>query len=218
MLKRGYLIGLSICFVVTACQGNTDLSTAPPTAAALPKISSPSSDQVGSPGQFLTPPQNKSIEPISKEALQRNTGSFLTGSVSDLNGLVTELEGRVTETEIVINLPADVLFDFDRADILPAAVPVLEKLARLINSTQHEVVQINGHTDSKGSGDNNLILSRHRAAAVKAWLVENGTAPDRLQTVGYGENQPLAKNQMPNGTDNLQGRAKNRRVEVIIRK
>lgn len=218
MLKRGYLIGLGICFAIAACQGDTDSTTAPPAVETLPETSSLPPDQVEGSGQPLNPAQDAPTEPASGEALQRNAGSSLTGSVSDLSGLVTELGGRVTETEIIVDLPADVLFDFDKADILPAAVPTLEKLARLIDSAESEVVQINGHTDSKGADDYNLALSRRRAESVKTWLVESGAESDRLQTVGYGENQPVAKNELPNGTDNPEGRAKNRRVEVIIRK
>ena len=155
----------------------------------------------------------------SAGSLQRDTGSSLTASVSDLSGLVTDLGGRITETEIIVDLPSDVLFDFDKANIRQDAVPTLEKLSRLVSSTDSKSVQINGHTDSKGSNNYNMELSQRRAESVGAWLLEKGgIEASQLQTVGYGETKPTAANELPNGADDPAGRAKNRRVEVIILK
>ena len=146
-----------------------------------------------------------------------STGSSLTGEVSDLEGLIKDLNGRVSESEIVVPLPSDVLFDFDRADIKEEAIPTLRKLQQAISELNPEQIQIKGHTDSKGSEDYNLQLSQKRAEAIAAWLLNNtDISGDRLISQGYGETQPVAENQKPNGEDNPEGRAKNRRVEVII--
>jgi len=145
-----------------------------------------------------------------------NAGSPLTGEVSDLQGLVSDLHGKVTERQIVIELPADVLFDFDKAEIRPDGVPILEKLARLIKQSSG-VVQVNGHTDAMGSDAYNLDLSRRRAAAVVAWLMSAGGVPaGRLRGAGLGESRPVAPNTNRDGSDNPAGRQLNRRVEVII--
>jgi len=69
---------------------------------------------------------------------------------------------------------------------------------------------IEGHTDSVGGDDYNFELSRRRADSVRAYLVGQGIAPDRLTTVGRGEGVPIAAN------DSAAGRQRNRRVEVII--
>jgi outer membrane protein OmpA-like peptidoglycan-associated protein len=100
-----------------------------------------------------------------------------------------------------------VQFEFDSADILPAARDQLEALAAGIRRLpQDRSVVIEGHTDAVGSADYNLHLSRRRAAAVKAYLVEScGIEALRLRTVGFGEVRPIE------GSDPMGPR--NRRVE-----
>jgi outer membrane protein OmpA-like peptidoglycan-associated protein len=144
-------------------------------------------------------------------------GSKLTADVSDLGGLISDLNARVTDREIIVDLPADVLFDFDQADIRSDAVTTLEKLARLIKQSGGGLIQVNGHTDSIGADAYNTTLSERRAASVVQWLTTNaGIASGRLQAKGYGETRPVAMNTKPDGSDNPEGRQKNRRVEVII--
>ena len=146
-----------------------------------------------------------------------STGSSLTGEVSNLEGLIKDLNGTVGESEITVPLPSDVLFDYDRADIKQEAIPTLRKLQQAISELNPEQIQIEGHTDSHGSETYNLQLSQQRAEAIATWLVNNaGITSDRLISQGYGETQPIAENQKPNGEDNPEGRAKNRRVEIII--
>ncbi|URD48966.1 OmpA family protein [Chroococcidiopsis sp. CCNUC1] len=160
-------------------------------------------------------------EPLKQERERAlsfpDSGSQLTGDVSDLEGLVADLDGRITESETIIDLPADVLFDFDKANIRPDAVPRLEKLARLIQQSGSVMVQVNGYTDSKGSDAYNMKLSQRRAAAIAQWLAsKEGIESERLRTKGYGESQPAAPNVNPDGSDNLEGQRTNRRVQVII--
>lgn len=106
--------------------------------------------------------------------------------------------------------PAEVLFDFDKADLKPAATPTLEtiaaKLAELPEGTE---IQIDGHTDDKGTDGYNDDLSQRRAEAVAEWLRTNGNIPaDRISTTGYGESAPVEAN------DTEENRAKNRRVVI----
>jgi outer membrane protein OmpA-like peptidoglycan-associated protein len=152
-----------------------------------------------------------------RERAPLDYGSKLIADVSDLQGLITDLGGRVTDREIIIELPADVLFDFDKAEIRPDAVPTLEKLARLIKQSGDGVIQVNGHTDSIGADAYNVGLSERRAASVATWLTTNGgIAAGRLEAKGFGKTRPVAANRNPDGSDNPEGRQKNRRVEVII--
>ena len=124
---------------------------------------------------------------------------------------------RTTATEVIIDLPADILFDFNKSNIKPEAIPTLITLARLIRQANSQKIQLNGYTDSIASEAYNLGLSERRAAAVKQWLVNQGGAEaNRLTTKGYGESQPVAPNTNPDGSDNPSGRQKNRRVEVRI--
>ena len=87
----------------------------------------------------------------------------------------------------------------------------LDKAARILNEQYPQLkVQIAGHTDNTGKAESNQALSEKRAAAVKAYLVKKGIADDRLTTIGYGQDQPVADN----GT--AAGRTQNRRVEFKV--
>jgi len=77
-------------------------------------------------------------------------------------------------------------------------------------------IEMGSHTDSVGSFDYNIDLSRRRAESTVRYLINKGISPDRLTAKGYGETQPIARNTNPDGTDNPAGRAKNRRTEFKI--
>ena len=110
------------------------------------------------------------------------------------------------------------LFDFDEAAIRPSAKPILAKLARLIESENPPAIAIEGHTDSKGEDAYNNRLSLARAQAVRDFLKDVHRVPgDIMQAEGLGENRPTAPNANPDGSDNEEGRQKNRRVEVVLR-
>ena len=130
------------------------------------------------------------------------------------------LKARETEqNEIVIDLPSDVLFDFDQSTLRPDAIPVLAQAAQLIAAYPQAPVCINGHTDSKGSDSYNQALSVRRARAVAAQLQSGQTEQEMQRTMqvrGLGESMPVAANTLPDGADNPEGRQRNRRVEIII--
>jgi len=128
--------------------------------------------------------------------------------------LLTELNARRTEGAIVLDLPADVLFDFDKATIRPDAEPALAKAAEVLKSYPMARVSIGGHTDSKGDDTYNDALSLRRAQAVAQRL---GAAVGRtFAAEGFGEKRPVAPNAQPDGRDDPDGRQKNRRVEIRI--
>lgn len=141
----------------------------------------------------------------------------LNANVQDLAKAMTDLGAQVRQTEIRVELPGDVLFDFDKTDIKPAAEETLKKLATIIRSKSKGSVLINGYTDSKGNDAYNKKLSEGRANSVKQWLTtRSGISAVGLQTRGFGKANPVAPNTRPDGSDNPDGRAKNRRVEIII--
>jgi len=105
-----------------------------------------------------------------------------------------------------------ILFDFDRADIRPESRPTLEEIAKFLRANPGISLIVAGHTDSQGAFDYNVELSRRRAAAVVAALTrEHGIAPARLTPFGAGPAAPVASN------DTEEGRARNRRVELVKR-
>lgn len=139
--------------------------------------------------------------------------------VEDLSGKVQDLQVKETGQEIRIELAADVLFDFDKADILPKAQGALKQAAGLIRDKAKGAVRIEGHTDSKGSDPYNQKLSERRAQAVKTWLTEKeGLRNAEFAIQGFGAKKPVAPNKKPDGSDDPDGRQKNRRVEIIFKK
>jgi outer membrane protein OmpA-like peptidoglycan-associated protein len=123
------------------------------------------------------------------------------------------------ETEIRIELSADVLFDFDKADIKTDAEPSLRKVATVIRSYPKAGVTIEGHTDAKGSDAYNAALSERRAASVRQWLESRGGVGGVTFAVrGIGAKRPVAPNTRPDGSDDPEGRRKNRRVEIVVQK
>ncbi len=118
-----------------------------------------------------------------------------------------------------IELAADVLFDFDKADIRPDAAATLTEAAELIRQKSRGPVRVEGHTDGKGGDAYNQKLSERRAAAVAQWLKNRGGLKStEFRTVGFGAHQPVAPNQKPDGSDDPEGRQKNRRVSLVIGK
>ncbi len=136
------------------------------------------------------------------------------GRVETTRTLLSELNARRTEGTIVVDLPADVLFDFDKASLRPDAEPALSKAAEVLKSYPTAKVAIGGHTDAKGDDAYNNALSLRRAKAVADRLA--GPAGRMLAAEGFGETRPVAPNAHPDGSDDPNGRQKNRRVEIRI--
>jgi outer membrane protein OmpA-like peptidoglycan-associated protein len=141
----------------------------------------------------------------------------VSGKIDALNAALKDLGARATDTEIQIQLNSDVLFDFDKSDLRPEAIPSLQKVVVVMQSYPAYLCVIAGHTDAKGAKDYNQKLSERRADSVKAWLTAHGGA-NPTTTQGFGDTKPVAPNTNPNGTDNPTGRQKNRRVDITLKK
>ncbi|MFD4838711.1 OmpA family protein [Achromobacter sp. NPDC058515] len=147
------------------------------------------------------------------------------GGVMDLNaqvdGLAARHEGlsvRQGKNAVTVSMLGDVLFDFDKAVVRPAAEPALLDIARAVKAVPAGAVAIEGHTDSKGAASYNKDLSLRRAKAVEQWLASHGVDKARLLVKGLGDTRPVQPNKLANGADNPQGRAQNRRVEFVLPK
>lgn len=103
----------------------------------------------------------------------------------------------------------EAFFDFNRADLKPSAQDVLADAVKTLKENPSLRVIVEGHTDSVGSDAYNLKLSERRAQAVENYLVRQGIDASRIETRGYGESKPISSNQT------AEGRARNRRVEII---
>ena len=102
-------------------------------------------------------------------------------------------------------------FDFNKATLIPDAKAVIDQVLALLKSDATLKLEIDGHTDNIGTREANAKLSQQRAAAVVAALTQAGIAPARLSSNGYGAEQPIEKN------ETAEGRARNRRVELVKR-
>lgn len=126
------------------------------------------------------------------------------------------LADQLVEVTMVVNergtvlVLSDIMFDFDSAAIKPSSAHALDEIASLLIEQEVSSVKVEGHTDSIGSDEYNLRLSRDRAEAVRRELVDRGVPPGTLTLVGYGEDYPVASN------DSASGRQQNRRVELVL--
>ncbi|HTS30568.1 MAG TPA: OmpA family protein [Bryobacteraceae bacterium] len=112
---------------------------------------------------------------------------------------------------------ADALFDFDRATLGPDARETLSILGPMVQKAGKHPILIEGHTDAVGTESYNQDLSERRARAVRAWLLEQHYLDGAsVQVQGFGKARPAEPNTKPDGSDNPEGRQKNRRVEVAI--
>lgn len=145
------------------------------------------------------------------------TASDLTGSTSALTGTVSDFATERTDFGTRVQLSADTLFEFDKAVLTPAAETNLRRTADLVRQGGRGTVTVIGHTDSKGDEAYNLDLSKRRAAAVASWLqAQSGMEARTFAVEGRGEAEPVAPNTGPDGSDDPEGRARNRRVTVDI--
>ena len=108
-------------------------------------------------------------------------------------------------------------FDFDKSTLRPDAVAILNEAIEILKRYPDLKVEVAGHTDSKGTDAYNQKLSERRATAVYSYLTSNGIDSGRLMgPTGYGESRPIAPNTNPDGSDNPEGRAQNRRTELNV--
>ena len=145
------------------------------------------------------------LEGVSEERARTR----LEAREAQIRQLQEQLNAKETERGSVITY-GNVLFDFDKATLKPAASAEVGKLAQFLQRHPDRKVLIEGFTDNVGSNTYNLQLSQARADSVRHALVREGVEPSRIQTLGLGEDHPVADNNTP------ASQAMNRRVEVTV--
>ncbi len=140
-------------------------------------------------------------------------GDYMNKQQAELeNQMARSGVGIVREGDnIRLNMPSDITFDTDRSEIKPSFDDTLAKVASTLQKYPKTTIDVIGHADSTGADDYNLALSERRARSVAGFLVSHGVMEQRIWTQGRGESQPIASN------DTADGRAKNRRVEILLR-
>ena len=112
---------------------------------------------------------------------------------------------------LILNMPGNVTFATNQSDVQANFYPVLNSVALVLKEYEKTMIDVVGHTDSTGALQYNMQLSQARAASVGAYLQNQGVQPVRIATQGAGPQYPIASNDTP------EGRAQNRRVEIILR-
>jgi len=164
-------------------------------------------------------PDSPATDAAAHQALGHAQILSIVGITTGIQSVLQDLGAKVVGQELRIDLAADVLFDFDKYTLLPKASDTLRKVGQVAVSYPSSPILIEGHTDGKGTHPYNMKLSESRANAVKAWLVQNASVTGaRISTRGWGETKPVAPNTKPDGSDDPEGRQKNRRVEIVLTK
>jgi len=171
----------------------------------------------GAAAQYVDP-DSPQVAEAAQKALATAKVLDIVGVTLGIDAVMKDLGAKITDQEIRIELAADVMFDFDKYTLRPEATATLQKVGRVVANYGEAPLLIEGHTDNKGTQPYNMNLSQKRADAVKRWLVDNAAIkPARITTTGWGETKPVAPNRKPDGSDDPNGRQKNRRVDLTLR-
>lgn len=209
MLRRVLALALAATIVAGSAAGDEG-SDPPPSAPAGAGYSGQTLSFSGTGLSFSSSPLSLSSAPV--DASKAGIGAS-SSPVTQGMQVVEEKGGGLRFT-----LNADLLFDFDKASLRPAADEVLRSLVAQVDARlPGGRFRIEGHTDGKGSDKYNDQLSLRRAKSVEAWLAKNARVPaKRIATAAFGKRHPVAPNTKPDGSDDPDGRQKNRRVEVLV--
>jgi len=164
-------------------------------------------------------PLSKSIDTRQIKKSQKLNEDIVLHSLSDLLGDDLEMGGATDllydnfdlkrRKKIAIN---NLFFEYNKSDLLKSSFPELDRVVYLLKNYPIHLVEIAGHTDSIGAVDYNMRLSEKRSDAVKQYFLSKGIDPKKVVIKGYGPTDPIADN------SDEEGRAKNRRVELVILK
>ena len=145
----------------------------------------------------------------SEAEFARREADLASQQISSLTRQLENLQLRQTESGVVVTL-GDVLFASGEAQLVEGGRSSLEEVVDLLQTEPDKKIRVEGHTDSLGDAAANLLLSEQRAQSVLEALVSLGVAAERITATGMGEDFPIASN------DDEEGRARNRRVDVIL--
>lgn len=159
----------------------------------------------------LAASQSQTAQTAAQLATSETARAAAEQRASDAMSALAKLAAVKEESRgLVITLSGSVLFRSDEAALLPEAQTRLGQVTDALLESKDRTLVVEGHTDSQGSDSHNLDLSQRRADAVRAFLVQRGYDPTRVQAVGVGEGRPVADN------NSAEGRANNRRVEIVV--
>jgi OmpA-OmpF porin, OOP family len=173
-----------------------------------------SSDELGNYKTTLEAGQDYALV-VKKQDFLGNGAEVSTRSITTSQDLVKNVS-LSKEPKEPIRIP-NIQYEFDKSVILESSkIAIDTTVLALMEANPEIIVEIQSHTDSKGSDQYNVKLSQSRAESVVTYLVGKGIKIERLKAKGYGESKPVAPNDKPDGSDNPDGRAMNRRTDFKI--
>jgi outer membrane protein OmpA-like peptidoglycan-associated protein len=155
--------------------------------------------------------EQKAVASDEKAAASDERAAAADRRAAEANDALAKLAAKEEERGMVITLSGSVLFRSNDSALLPAALVRLDQVADALVAKNHDVV-VEGYTDSKGSQSSNMNLSQRRAESVRSYLVTKGFPMEKIVAKGMGPDRPIADN------TTAEGRANNRRVEIVIAK
>ncbi len=164
------------------------------------------------------------VMPLKRETSYKMNGNKEGFWPSIDNFTVAEDEDRDTIFKVFYIDPVlkkkikieNVYFQFDKSNVIAFYGAKIDSVLSLLEQNPGWMVEVQGHTDSKGSDEYNDKLSQRRAEEVKKYLIKRKLAKERIVVKTFGEKQPAVPNDLPDGSDDPEGRARNRRVEFRI--
>ncbi len=155
--------------------------------------------------------QAKELQVAQAQVIQtRARLAAATAAMAELSAMKSVKNVKEDDRGVVITLSGSVLFASSKYELLPSAQEALGNVAATLAKNPDSRLLVHGYTDSQGPLDYNLTLSRNRAESVRAFLASHGIAADRITAQGFGPANPVANN------DTAEGRANNRRVEIVV--
>ncbi|HYX07300.1 MAG TPA: OmpA family protein [Bacteroidales bacterium] len=171
-------------------------------------------------GNYMLHAESDHFQPLEQKFTISQTGdNDLLVSLSPQRRYIPELTERTipeadSSISTLIKLPGIILFPFDHTGLSKTAVNKLDSIANIMKNYPELMITITGKADARGPAVYNQYLSEQRAQTVNNYIKNKGINPQRIRVEATGEEHPLAKNQHPDGTDNIEGRRWNRSVLI----
>ena len=217
-MKYLFITGGVLLVIATACSSGpavpvpanpttaSNLVEAEPDTALVADLGHPAADEVEP--QAPANPPGKSAEQMSIELQERLATKKREGDAQEM--LAANAAVKIDFGGIVVTLSDSVLFAPAQVTLLVSSQPMMKKVAGALLVTKERELVVEGHTDTNGTVNGNIELSRQRAEAVRTYLIAQGYPAARIRAQGIGQDRPVATNASE------QGREKNRRMEIVV--
>ena len=210
MIRKGFILILIACFSFACATSTDDPNRKTKRGAAIGAVAGAVAGAV-----IGNQSGNNRTGAVVGAAAGAAVGAAVGRRMDKQEQELRQIEGveveRPSEGEINVRLTGDILFDTNSSALRPASRSVLNDLAANFRNYPDNIIEVEGHTDSRGTEQHNQRLSEQRASSVADYLIDGGVPARNITVYGYGELRPKSDNTTPEGMQ------RNRRVEIQIR-